>query len=128
VIDAPFPFRLVLRRLKNAVGHAVTVGLMLVTSSFGAFSLPLPAAAIPPLMSTVPVPSTSMPATVGYRDASLLPYELTMGETSRIGIFQEATPSVANINTFVEQRDAFSMNVMEVPAGTGSGFVWNDKG
>lgn len=32
------------------------------------------------------------------------------------------------INTFVNQRDAFSMNVLEVPAGTGSGFVWDDKG
>jgi len=29
-------------------------------------------------------------------------------------IFEEATPSVAYINTFVEQRDAFSMNTMEV--------------
>jgi len=51
-----------------------------------------------------------------------------MGETMRIDVFQESTPSVAYINTFVEQRDAFSMNVMEVPAGTGSGFVWNEEG
>lgn len=32
------------------------------------------------------------------------------------------------IDTFVEQRDVFSTNVMEVPVGTGSGFVWDDKG
>lgn len=40
----------------------------------------------------------------------------------------QSTPSVVYINTFVNQRDAFSMNVLEVPAGTGSGFVWDDKG
>lgn len=32
------------------------------------------------------------------------------------------------IDTFVEQRDVFSTNVLEVPVGTGSGFVWDDKG
>lgn len=40
----------------------------------------------------------------------------------------QSTPGVVYINTFVSQRDAFSMNVLEVPAGTGSGFVWDDQG
>jgi hypothetical protein len=105
---------------------------MLVSSSFGAFSRPLPAGAVPPLFKPVPVAasttSTRAPAKASYKDATLSPFEMRMGETMRIDIFQEATPSVAYINTFVEQRDAFSMNVMEVPAGTGSGFVWNEEG
>lgn len=32
------------------------------------------------------------------------------------------------INTYVNRIDAYSLNVLEVPAGTGSGFVWDDKG
>ena len=32
------------------------------------------------------------------------------------------------IDTFAEQRDAFTMNVMEVPLGAGSGFVWDMQG
>lgn len=32
------------------------------------------------------------------------------------------------INTFVNQRNAFNMNILEVPAGTGSGFVWDNRG
>lgn len=40
----------------------------------------------------------------------------------------QSTPGVVYINTFVNQRDAFTMNVLEVPTGTGSGFVWDDKG
>eukprot|EP00752_Nemacystus_decipiens_P008782 g7836.t1 len=53
---------------------------------------------------------------------------LMQDEKGYISIFEKSTPSVVYINTFVNQRDAFSMNVLEVPAGTGSGFVWDDKG
>lgn len=54
--------------------------------------------------------------------------ELTEIELRRIAVFEKAAPSVVYIDTFVEQRDVFSTNVMEVPVGTGSGFVWDDKG
>jgi len=53
---------------------------------------------------------------------------LTEDELRRIAVFEKAAPSVVYIDTFVEQRDVFSTNVMEVPVGTGSGFVWDDKG
>lgn len=55
-------------------------------------------------------------------------FSLTETESRRIDVFQKAAPSVVYIDTFVEQRDAFSTNVMEVPLGTGSGFVWDEKG
>lgn len=54
--------------------------------------------------------------------------ELTESEQRRIDVFERAAPSVVYIDTFVEQRDVFSTNVMEVPIGTGSGFVWDDRG
>lgn len=53
---------------------------------------------------------------------------LVNAESQLIKIFEQNTPSVVYINTFVERVDFFSMNIMEVPAGTGSGFVWDQDG
>ena len=49
-------------------------------------------------------------------------------ENRRIAIFEKASPSVVFIDTFTERRDAFSTNVLEVPLGSGSGFVWDTQG
>ncbi len=38
------------------------------------------------------------------------------------------SPSVAFITNKQLRRDVFSLNVFEIPAGTGSGFVWDDRG
>jgi S1-C subfamily serine protease len=52
----------------------------------------------------------------------------TSEEERRIQIFERTAPGVVFIDTFTEQRDEFTTNVMEVPLGSGSGFVWDDKG
>mmetsp|Transcript_6431 Transcript_6431/g.9471 ORF Transcript_6431/g.9471 Transcript_6431/m.9471 type:complete len:484 (+) Transcript_6431:66-1517(+) len=49
-------------------------------------------------------------------------------DQSRINIFERVAPGVVFIDTFIEQRDAFSTNVLEVPLGSGSGFVWDNQG
>jgi S1-C subfamily serine protease len=49
-------------------------------------------------------------------------------ENQVIDLFEKTTPSVVYINTFTEKIDAFSMNILKVPSGTGTGFVWDDKG
>ena len=49
-------------------------------------------------------------------------------ENKRIAIFEKASPSVVFIDTFTERRDAFSTNILEVPLGSGSGFVWDSNG
>lgn len=49
-------------------------------------------------------------------------------EARRIAIFEKTAPSVVFIDTFTERRDVFSTNVMEVPLGSGSGFVWDKAG
>lgn len=53
---------------------------------------------------------------------------LTGAENQVISLFEKNLPSVVYIDTFIERVDFFSMNVMEVPAGTGSGFVWDTDG
>lgn len=55
-------------------------------------------------------------------------FALTSSETQLIDLFHRATPSVTYIDTFTKQYDLFSMNVFEIPAGAGSGFVWDTAG
>ncbi len=49
-------------------------------------------------------------------------------EQANIELFKRLSPSVVHITTLETQRDMFSMNVMQVPRGTGTGFVWDDMG
>ncbi len=49
-------------------------------------------------------------------------------EKHTIALFKGAQRSVAFITTQVEQVDYWTRNVFEVPSGTGSGFVWDDRG
>ncbi|KAG7359197.1 trypsin-like peptidase domain containing protein [Nitzschia inconspicua] len=53
---------------------------------------------------------------------------LEESENRRIEVFERNAPSVVFIDTFAEKQDVFSPNVMEVPLGTGSGFVWDKQG
>lgn len=53
---------------------------------------------------------------------------LEESEARRIDIFERNAPSVVFIDTFVEKQDVFSPNVLEVPLGSGSGFVWDKEG
>ena len=54
--------------------------------------------------------------------------QLTAVEQSVTALFEEATPSVVYITSVALRRDFFRFNVMEIPSGTGSGFVWDDRG
>jgi S1-C subfamily serine protease len=53
---------------------------------------------------------------------------LSADEQQTIGIFERASPSVVYITTVQHVRDFFSRNIMRVPQGTGSGFVWDEQG
>jgi S1-C subfamily serine protease len=54
--------------------------------------------------------------------------DLTAAEKSVTALFEEATPSVVYITSVALRRDFFRFNVMEIPSGTGTGFVWDDRG
>jgi S1-C subfamily serine protease len=49
-------------------------------------------------------------------------------ELNNIGVFKRVSPSVVHITTLSVQRDFFSLRTSEQPRGTGTGFVWDDKG
>jgi len=54
--------------------------------------------------------------------------ELSAGEKSTIAVFREASPSVVHITTIAVQRDLFTLNLYQIPEGTGSGFIWDNSG
>ena len=49
-------------------------------------------------------------------------------EKANIALFKSASPSVVHITTLEYARDFFSPDVMQIPRGTGSGFVWDEQG
>ena len=67
--------------------------------------------------------------TAGAAHAAVTPRgPLGAEEINNIEVFRKAGPSVVHITTLELQRDFFSMNVQQVPRGTGTGFVWDDRG
>lgn len=103
------------RYLLIGVVLGVLVGLVL-TSSF----LDTPQKAVradhagPTLVST---------AAVAEDTAMLFPEE-----RNTIEVFQQVAPSVVYITSKALRRDFFTLDVFEIPQGTGSGFIWDNSG
>lgn len=56
------------------------------------------------------------------------PSELLESEWSTIRLFENAAPSVCYITTSNVRMDLWTRNISEIKRGTGSGFVWDQKG
>jgi S1-C subfamily serine protease len=54
--------------------------------------------------------------------------DLAADEKVTIELFRHASPSVVYITSLALKRDIFSLNLFEIPQGTGSGFIWNQDG
>jgi S1-C subfamily serine protease len=54
--------------------------------------------------------------------------ELLPNERSTIALFRQASPAVVNITAIGVEQDLFSLNLYQIPQGTGSGFVWDTNG
>jgi S1-C subfamily serine protease len=57
-----------------------------------------------------------------------IPEGLSEEETRDIGIFRGASRSVAFITSIALRRDMFTFDVLQIPQGAGSGFLWDDEG
>ena len=53
---------------------------------------------------------------------------LAQDEQNTIELFRAVSPSVVYITTIALRRNLFSLNAVEIPQGTGSGFIWDDHG
>src|SRR5512135_287662 len=54
--------------------------------------------------------------------------ELLADEKSTIALFRQASPAVVNITAIGVERDLFTLNLYQIPQGTGSGSVWDTRG
>ena len=54
--------------------------------------------------------------------------DLASDEIATIELFRNASPSVVYITSIALRRNLFSLNVYEIPQGTGSGFIWDKHG
>ena len=73
------------------------------------------------------IPSLSSPAAVQPRPVTPRG-NLADDEKSTIEIFRRASPSVVHITTVTHRRDRLSLNVTEIPEGTGTGFIYDGEG
>lgn len=53
---------------------------------------------------------------------------VSSAEDATIQLFERSAPSVVFITTTAQQQDYWSRNIYEIPAGTGSGFIWDNQG
>ncbi len=56
------------------------------------------------------------------------PLELGADERATMTVFEKVARSVVFISNTAIQRDPWSLDLFEVPQGSGSGFVWNKQG
>ncbi|MEW6520708.1 MAG: trypsin-like peptidase domain-containing protein [Thermodesulfobacteriota bacterium] len=54
--------------------------------------------------------------------------DLAADERNTIELFQATSPAVVYITSIELRRNLFSLNVYEIPKGTGSGFIWDNEG
>jgi S1-C subfamily serine protease len=62
------------------------------------------------------------------RPVTPAPPELGPDERATMAVFERATKSVVFISNTAIQRDFWSFDMLEVPQGSGSGFIWNKQG
>jgi len=83
---------------------------------------PAAPAPTPVVQTQAAPPATSAPSALGRS------HELTHEEQSTIELFRSASPSVVFITSIALRRDVWTLNPVEIPAGSGSGFVWDKQG
>jgi len=54
--------------------------------------------------------------------------DLQRFESATVELFRGAAPAVVYITTAALRRDAFTFSIRRIPRGSGSGFLWDDRG
>lgn len=55
-------------------------------------------------------------------------FQFEPAETATIEVFEQSSRSVVFISNTAIRRDFWTLNIFEVPQGSGSGFIWNRQG
>lgn len=108
--------------VRRANVQAAAVGAAVLCAALACERGPLPA---PPPVSREPLPAQS-PAKAPI--AALSPAATTEDERNSIDVFQAAAPATVFVTSSQRVVDYFAGRAVDVPAGTGSGFVWDKQG
>jgi S1-C subfamily serine protease len=108
------------RQLFIGIFLGIVVGLIL-TSTY--FDTPQEAGKI----NNPPIRTIATSGAVA-EDAAVPSNELLADERNTIQVFQEVASSVVFITSTALRRDFFTLNVFEIPQGSGSGFIWDTNG
>ena len=54
--------------------------------------------------------------------------DLAADENATVSIFEAASPAVVFVTTVAVHRDFFSLDILRIPRGNGSGFIWDRQG
>ncbi|GAB4823866.1 hypothetical protein N2152v2_010912 [Parachlorella kessleri] len=93
------------------------------------FGSPPQAAPSPPPAAAAATITRDREATMESKEAIPSAVDLSADELATIKLFQDNTPSVVNIaNIALARARGFSTDVMKLPQGQGSGFVWDNQG
>ncbi len=111
--------------MKGWLSRFVFVGLVFVGGMTAGSLIVARSEGQSPAPATPPAEAWSPAAPVNEEDRTAT---LTTDERRNIDVFGRAASSVVHISTSRLRRDFFTLNVMEIPQGTGSGFVWDQKG
>lgn len=52
----------------------------------------------------------------------------TEDEANTMEVFSAASPAVVYVTSIALRRDLFTLNVQEIPRGSGTGFIWDESG
>jgi len=53
---------------------------------------------------------------------------LAQDEIATIDLFEQVSPAVVNITSLTIQRNLLNFNLMQIPKGSGTGFIWDENG
>lgn len=106
------------RHLFFGILIGIVAGLILTSTLSNLVNTPKPTQPV----ATTPVRALT-PANAVAEDTALLP-----DERNTIAVFQEMAPSVVFITSKALRQGFFFTETYEVPAGSGSGFVWDTQG
>lgn len=71
------------------------------------------------------------PAALLHRDeprAIIARGDLASDEQTNIELFSETSPSVVHVTSIALRRSRLSLDITEIPKGTGTGFIWDTEG
>lgn len=110
--------------------RTLTLAIAWITSCYANGSEPAPSAPAAPPAAAAPVPPAEPAAPPATPPAvpPLSPSARTEDEQNTIGVFRAVAPATVFVTQTQVVVDRWRMRALEVPSGSGTGILWDDRG